>query len=100
MAAGQGVPKVLSGGYCVISESRWSQIRGGVKALVFRQVTSGQVKPDHTMTPSTLEPEVGAYEGLVPCPSRVRCQALPTAPQNSECTLRVFAGYTEVEKCC
>lgn len=42
---------------------------GGEKALVFQEVTSGQARPDHTTAPSTLEPEAGAYEGLIPHPS-------------------------------
>lgn len=74
----------------------------GVKALVFQEVTSGQVRPDHTMAPSTLKPEAAAHEGLIPGPSLLsqRCHTSPTAPQNSEYTQGVFAGYTEVEKCC
>lgn len=55
------------------SQSPMITDHGGEKALVFQEVTSGQVRPDHTMAPSTLEPQAGAYEGLVPHSSLARC---------------------------
>lgn len=92
---------MLSVGCCAISGLGWAQIHGGEKALVFQEVTSGQVRPDHTTAPSPLELEAGAYEGLVPCSSLVRgAPTLPTAPRNSGYILGVFAGCIEVEKCC
>lgn len=75
-------------------------VHGGEKALVFQEVTSGQVRPDHTMAPAALEPEDGP-QGAHPGPSTCqRCQTSPTAPQSSGCILGASAGCTEVERCC